>query len=150
MSVNIFISYILYNKDIIVNLYKLHFSSSHFSLQPNNKVFHSPTFPLLQPNTHEGKPNLFYPPTFPSSRFSTLPTKRTLKVVKILVTSIKFWGPIRTKPKCLVDTVHSHDQFGRNLNAGQQSNMNKTTNDTASSTKVSKDPFGWEYRKVRG
>ena len=129
MSVNIFISYILYNKDIIVNLYKLHFSTSHFSLQPNNKFFHSPTFP--------------------SSRFSTLSTKRTLKVVKILVTLIKFWGPIRTKPKCLVDTVHSHDQFGRNLNAGQQSNMNKTTNDTASSTKVSKDPFGWEYRKVR-
>ena len=38
---------LLYNKDIIVNLCKLHFSSSHFSLQPNKKVFHFPTFPPL-------------------------------------------------------------------------------------------------------
>ena len=58
---------LLYNKDIIVNLYKLHFPSSHFSLQPNKKVFYPPTFPLLQPNTHERKPNLFYPLTFLSS-----------------------------------------------------------------------------------
>ena len=36
---------LLYNKDIIVNLYKLHFPSSHFSLQLNKKVFHPPTFP---------------------------------------------------------------------------------------------------------
>ena len=79
MSVNISISYILYNKDIIVNLYKLHFPSSHFSLQPKKKVFHPPIFPPLQPNTHEEKPNLFYPLTFPSSHFSTPPTKQTLK-----------------------------------------------------------------------
>ena len=80
MSVNISISYILYNKDIIVNLYKLHFPSSPFSLQPNKKVFHPLTFPPLQPNTHEGKPNFFYPLTnFPSSHFSTPPTKWTLK-----------------------------------------------------------------------
>ena len=65
MSVNIYISYILYNKDIIVNLYKLHFPSFSFPLQPNKKVFHPPTFPSLQPNTHERKPNLLYPPTFP-------------------------------------------------------------------------------------
>ena len=58
---------LLYNKDIIVNLCKLHFSSSHFSLQPNKKVFHPLTFPPLQPNTHEGKSNLFYSPTFPFS-----------------------------------------------------------------------------------
>ena len=58
---------LLYYKDIIVNLYKLHFSSSPFSLQPNKKNFHLPTFSPLQPNTHEGKPNLFYPPTFPFS-----------------------------------------------------------------------------------
>ena len=41
---------LLYNNDIIVNLYKLHFSSSPFSLQSNKKVFHPSTFPLLQPN----------------------------------------------------------------------------------------------------
>ena len=82
MSVNISISYILYKNDIIVNLYKLHFPSSPFSLQPNKKVFHPPTFPPLQSNTHEGKPNLFYPPTnFPSSYFSTPPTKQTLRVM---------------------------------------------------------------------
>ena len=81
MSVNIFISYILYNKDIIVNLYKLHFSSSLFPLQPNKKVFHPPTFPPLQRNTHEGKPNIFYPPTnSPSSHLSTPPTRAVQRV----------------------------------------------------------------------
>ena len=80
MSLNKVVSYILCNKDIIVNLYKLHFLSSPFSLQPNKKVFHPPTLPPLQPNTHEGKPNLFHPPTnFPFSHFSTPPTKWTLK-----------------------------------------------------------------------
>ena len=64
MSVNISISYILYNNDIIVNLYKLHFPSFLFSLQPNKKVFYLPTFPALQPNTHKGKPNIFHPSTF--------------------------------------------------------------------------------------
>ena len=64
-TVNISISYILCNKNIIVNLYKLHLPFSPFSLQPNKKVFHPPTFPSLQPNTHERKPNLLYPPTFP-------------------------------------------------------------------------------------
>ena len=58
---------LLYNKDIIVNLYKLHFPFSHFSLQLNKKVFHPSTFLPLQPNTHEGKLNLFYSFTFPSS-----------------------------------------------------------------------------------
>ena len=48
-----YIFYILCNKGIIVNLYKLHFLSSHFSFQPNKRVFHPPTFPFLQPNTHE-------------------------------------------------------------------------------------------------
>ena len=71
MSVNISISYILHNKDIIVNLYKLHFPSFPFSLQPNKRVFHPPTFPPIQPNTQEGKlnifhsPTIFHPPTFP-------------------------------------------------------------------------------------
>ena len=50
---------LLYNKNIIVNLYKLYFLSYHFSLQPNKKVFHPPTFPPLQPNTHERKPNTY-------------------------------------------------------------------------------------------
>ena len=67
MSINKFISYILCNKGIIVNLYKLHFSSSHFSLQPNKRDFHPLTFPPLQPSTQETKPNIFYPPTFSSS-----------------------------------------------------------------------------------
>ena len=48
-----------YKNDIIVNSYKLHFPSSHFSLQLNKKVFHPPTFPLLQPNTHEENQNFF-------------------------------------------------------------------------------------------
>ena len=69
-----------YNKDMIVNVYKLHFPSSPFSLQPNKKVFHPPTFPPLQPNTHERKPNLLHPFTFPSSHFSTPPTKRILSL----------------------------------------------------------------------
>ena len=55
MSINKSISYILCNKGIIVNLYKLHFPSFHFSLQPNKRVFHLSTFPPLQPNTQEGK-----------------------------------------------------------------------------------------------
>ena len=58
---------LLYNKDIIIDLYKLYFSFSPFFLQPNKKVFHPLTFPPLQPNTHEGKSNLFYSLTFPSS-----------------------------------------------------------------------------------
>ena len=81
MSISKSISYLLCNKGIIVNLYKLHFLSSHFSFQPNKRVFHSPTFPSLQPNTHKGKLNNFYPPTnFPSFHFSIPPTKQTLNV----------------------------------------------------------------------
>ena len=80
MSVNISISYILYNKDIIVNLYKLHFSPSPFSLKPNKNVFHPPTFPPFQLNTHEENSNIFYLSTnFPYSHFSTPPTKRILR-----------------------------------------------------------------------
>ena len=79
MSINKSISYLLCNKGIIVNLYKLYFLSSHFSFQPNKRVFYSLTFPSLQPNTYKGKLNIFYPPTnFSSSYFSTPPTKRTL------------------------------------------------------------------------
>ena len=79
-TVNISISYILYNKNIIVNLYKLHFLSFSFSLQPNKNIFHPSTFPPLQPNTHEEKLNLFYHFTnFLSSNFSTSPTKPLVK-----------------------------------------------------------------------
>ena len=67
MSTNKSISYLLYNKGIIVNLYKLHFLSSHFSFQPNKRVFHPSTFPSLKPNTHERKLNILYPLTFPFS-----------------------------------------------------------------------------------
>ena len=84
MSTYKFISYLLCNKGIIVNLYKLYFPSFPFSLKPNKRVFHSLTFPPLQPNIQEEKLNIFYPPTFPSSHnfsfshFSILPTKKTL------------------------------------------------------------------------
>ena len=61
MSTNKSISYILCNKGIIVNLYKLHFSSFLFSLQLNKRVFNSPTFTPLQSKTQKGKPNIFYP-----------------------------------------------------------------------------------------
>ena len=67
MSINKSISYILCNKGIIVNLYKLHFSSFLFSLQPNKRGFHSSTYPSLQPNTQKGKSNILYSPTFSSS-----------------------------------------------------------------------------------
>ena len=57
---------LLCNKNIIVNLHKLHFPSSPFSLQPNKKVFHPPTFSPLQPNTQEGKLNISILPLFHS------------------------------------------------------------------------------------
>ena len=63
MSTNKSISYLLCNKGIIVNLYKLHFLSSHFSFQANKRVFH--------------------PPTFPSSYFSIPPTKHTRGKTKV-------------------------------------------------------------------
>ena len=94
MNTNKSISYLLCNKGIIVNLYKLHFPSFPFSLQPNKRVFHSSTFPPLQPNTQEGKPNIFYSLTFPSSHFSTPSTKRTLKVIHcahIIFTTNPMW-----------------------------------------------------------
>ena len=78
MSTNKSISYVLCNKGIIVNLYKLHFSSFHFSFKPNKRVFHPLTFPPLQTNTQEGKINIFHLLTFPSFHFSTSSTKRAL------------------------------------------------------------------------
>ena len=89
MSVNIYISYILYiffrktyilyNKDIIVNLYKLHFPSSPFSLQPNKKNFHSSNQTYTRENQIFYILPLFHPPiNFPSFYFSTPLTKWTL------------------------------------------------------------------------
>ena len=84
MSTNKSISYLLCNKGIIVNLYKLNFPSFPFSLQPNKRVFHPLTFPPVQPNIQEGKLNIFHPSTFlssynfPPSQFSTPPTKQSL------------------------------------------------------------------------
>ena len=98
MSTNKSISYILFNKGIIVTLYKLHFPSFIFFFQPNKRVFQRPTFPSLQPNTQEGKSNIFYSLTFPSSHnflfsyFFTPQTKRTLT--------------LRTTECFIVKTIH--------------------------------------------
>ena len=85
----------LSNIYIIVNFYKFYFLSSHFSSQPNKKVFHSSTFPSSQLKTYERKLKLFYPPTFLSLQhfssfyFSTPSTKRTLRVC--LVGGVEKW-----------------------------------------------------------
>ena len=80
MSINKSIFYQLCNKGIMVNLYKLLFLSSHFSFQPNKRVFHPPTFPSLQPNTHEGKLNIFHPLTiFHLSTFPLLQPNEPLE-----------------------------------------------------------------------
>ena len=72
--------------DIIVNLYKLYFPSSHFSLQPNKKK-KKIIIPLFHPSnqTHMTKNqifsilSLFHPLTnFSSSYFFTLSTKWTI------------------------------------------------------------------------
>ena len=87
---------LLYNKDIIVNLYKLHFPCSPFSLQLNKKVFHPPLFHSSN-QTHMRENQIFYilplfhPSTnFPSSHFSTPPTKRTLKSSTYVNTNLRW------------------------------------------------------------
>ena len=72
MSIKKIISYILCNKGIRVNLYKLPFPFSHFSLQPNKRVFHLSTF--SPPNLLTFLSSLH----FLSSHFSILPTKGSL------------------------------------------------------------------------
>ena len=75
---------LLYNKNIIVNLFKLHFSSSPFFFQLNKKVFHPL---LLHPSnqTHIRENPLFHPPTnFPSFYFFTPPTKQTLNNITLI------------------------------------------------------------------
>ena len=67
MSIISSISYLLWNKGIRVDLHKLHFLSSNFSPQSNNRVFHPSIFPSLQPNIYKKKLNIFYHLTFLSS-----------------------------------------------------------------------------------
>ena len=87
LIINVLLFVYIFSKDIMVNLYQLYFSTSHFLSQPNKKFFHPSTFPPFQPNSNEGKLNLFYHPTFPSSynflfsHFSILPTIRTLNII---------------------------------------------------------------------
>ena len=72
MNTNKSISYILWNEGIIVNLYKLHFSSFHFS--PTKQKSFPPSHFSTPPTKHtRGKIKYF-----PSSHFSTPPSKRTL------------------------------------------------------------------------
>ena len=73
MNTNKSISYILCNKGIIVNLYKLHFLSTHFYLQPNK------SFPLCHFSTPTTKYTQGKTKYFLSSYFSTPQTKQTLK-----------------------------------------------------------------------
>ena len=94
MSTNKYISYLLCNKGIIVNLYKLHFPSSHFSFQPNKRVFHPPTFSSLQPNTHEEKLNIFHPFSilllFYLPTFLLLQQNGPLVFISIFKTTVQF------------------------------------------------------------
>ena len=76
MRINKFISYLLYNKSIIVNLHKLHFSSfpffspikqnsflsSNFSIPPTKHIRGKTTIFSILPLFHP--PTIFYPPTF--------------------------------------------------------------------------------------
>ena len=72
---------LLYNKDIIVNLYKLYFPSSTFSLKSNKKFFHPSNQTHIRENQIFSIPLLFHPPTnFLSSYFSTPPIKQTLNL----------------------------------------------------------------------
>ena len=63
--------FVLFNRDIIVNIF--------------STIFHLSTFLSSKPNTHERKLNIFFPSTFLfllcflSSQFYTIPTKRTFK-----------------------------------------------------------------------
>ena len=63
--------FVLFNRDIIVNIF--------------STIFYLSTFSSSKPNTHERKLNIFFPSTFLfllcflSSQFYTIPTKRTFK-----------------------------------------------------------------------
>ena len=52
LIINVLLFVYIFNKDIMVNLYQLYFTSSHFLSQSNKKVFNPYTFPSLQPNTN--------------------------------------------------------------------------------------------------
>ena len=88
MSINKYISYLVCNKGIIVNLYKLNFPSFHFFSQTKQKSF-SPSHFSTPPTKHtRGKTKYF-----PSSHFSILPQFSTLPI---------FHSSNQTKPNDLL------------------------------------------------
>ena len=54
------------NRDISVNIYKLNFLTSHFSSQPNKKVFHHSTFIL--PTKHKWEKLKYFLYFFPTKK----------------------------------------------------------------------------------
>ena len=68
--------FVFFNRDIIVNLYQLHFSILSFFFSTKQISFHLSTFPSSEPNTNRRKLNffsilplfypllIFYSPTF--------------------------------------------------------------------------------------
>ena len=85
---------------IIVNSYKLHFPSSHFSLKPNKKIFHLPPFhpfnqTLMRKNQNFSILPIFHPPTnFSSSHFSTPPTKQSLTLILFCLQQCRMKHPL--------------------------------------------------------
>ena len=67
MSTKKIISYILCNKGIRINLYKLHFLSFNLSPQPNKRIFHPSHFFTPTTKHIQGKIKIFYHSTFSSS-----------------------------------------------------------------------------------
>ena len=90
MSTKKIIYYILRNKSIRINLYKLHFYPPTFFLNQTKELFIPPTFPPLQPNTHNEKLNFSIIPLFHlftnflSAHFSILqPNRPKVKYEKL-------------------------------------------------------------------
>ena len=83
----------------MVNLHKFYFLSSHFSSQPNKRVFHPSTFLLSQPNTYKEKTKSFLSFHFSIlSPFSILPPFHSPNQ-----TNPKFFGAI---PKNISFHIH--------------------------------------------
>ena len=113
-SINKSISYILYNNDIIVNLYKLHFSFFPFSFQPNKRFFHPPTFPPFN-QTHKRESQIFsilslfhFPIIFHSSTFLLLQSIKPfifcyfsfVSLIDSCITTDKYVGKSRPLHPC--------------------------------------------------